>query len=98
MRIDTVRLPAKPPAKTSATQVRKGEKAKSWFRGDRFLQVNGLWYFTIREGRDVGPFNSHESANGGLGLFIEYLVQKQASVDHAIAVAKNGDWAVVNYQ
>lgn len=98
MAIHTAKLSSKTPAKAARAAVRKGEKANSWFRGDRFLQFNGQWYFTIREGRDIGPFNSRGSAERGLALFIEYLIEKRSSIDHAIAVAKNGDWAVVHYQ
>jgi hypothetical protein len=37
--------------------VRRGEKHRSWFRSDRFFQVDSIWFFTTREGIDIGPFN-----------------------------------------
>ena len=42
--------------------VRRGEAAKNWFRSERFVKVSGVWFFTTREGIDVGPFFSELEA------------------------------------
>jgi hypothetical protein len=42
---------------------RKGEPfGSSRFRSVRFVLINGSWYFSTREGIDVGPFNSRHVA------------------------------------
>ncbi|NKC01143.1 MAG: hypothetical protein GKR90_21970 [Pseudomonadales bacterium] len=43
-------------------QVRYGEDPKKWYRSKRFYQVDGVWFFSTREGLDVGPFDSESDA------------------------------------
>lgn len=43
-------------------QVRSGELQRSWIRSERFFQMNGVWFFSTREGIDVGPFDSEAEA------------------------------------
>lgn len=47
-----------PPVQRSATRVRQGEDG---------------WYFSTREGRPMGPFDSREEAEQGLADFIEFI-------------------------
>ena len=82
---------------SESTETRRGEQDKFWFRSDRFFSVGNDWYFTTREQRDVGPFGSREDAAHGLALFIECIEQQNTSVEHAISVAEQGDWAVVGF-
>ena len=42
--------------------VRQGETPKRWYRSERFFQVDSIWFFTTREGVDVGPFDSERIA------------------------------------
>jgi hypothetical protein len=49
---------------------RSGEKAKSWFRSERFYSVSGDWYFTTREAMELGPFPSRKDAEAELMLFM----------------------------
>jgi hypothetical protein len=42
-------------------------------RSDRFFAVNTSWFFTTREGADVGPFNTKEEAKHNLSTFIEFI-------------------------
>lgn len=42
--------------------VRAGETQRSWFRSERFFAVEGVWFFTTREGVEVGPFSSKAEA------------------------------------
>ena len=44
------------------TRVRHGEEPKNWFRSERYIKVSGIWFFTTREGIDVGPFRSELEA------------------------------------
>jgi hypothetical protein len=49
---------------------RNGEKAKSWFRSERFYSVSGAWYFTTREAMELGPFPTRKDAEAELMLFM----------------------------
>lgn len=42
--------------------VRRGEKAKNWFRSGRFFKVSGVWFFTTRENVNIGPFSTELEA------------------------------------
>lgn len=83
--------------KSVSTGTRSGEEEKFWFRSDRFITIDNQWYFTTRENRDVGPFATREAAEHGLAIFIECIRDHKASVNHAIATASQGDWAVTFY-
>jgi hypothetical protein len=41
-----------------AVQVRHGEPQKPWYRSNRFFKAGDVWFFSTREGIDVGPFPS----------------------------------------
>lgn len=47
-----------------------GTQAKHHFQVDRFVQQNGRWYYTTREGEEQGPFDSKVDAAGDL---IDYI-------------------------
>jgi hypothetical protein len=42
--------------------VRHGEEHRNWYRSDRFFQVEGVWFFSTREGIDVGPYGYEAEA------------------------------------
>lgn len=77
---------------------RKGEVAKFWYRSDRFIKIDNQWYFTTRENREVGPFESRAAAEHGLGIFIECICKYESTVEHAISTATQGEWAVTFFQ
>lgn len=64
---------------------RDGEKGSTPPRKGRYLQKDGYWYYTTREGVDIGPFDSREDAEIGVGEFIEFI---QASEYHVSDVLK----------
>ena len=80
-----------------ASHVRRDEKPRTWFRSDRFLQMSHQWYFMTREGPDVGPFVSREETEAAERRFIDCM-NKGVLFERAVAVAKDGDWALVMYQ
>ena len=43
--------------------VRKGEECKTWFRSERFYSMDGAWFFSTREGAEVGPYATKEDAH-----------------------------------
>ncbi|MBZ8141671.1 alpha/beta hydrolase [Rubrivivax gelatinosus] len=50
--------------------VRAGEELRRHFRSDRLFQGEGGWFFTTRETRKVGPFDTVESAYEALARYI----------------------------
>jgi len=53
--------------------VRSGEPDKSYFRCDRFAQVNGRWFFSTREDTVEGPFVTHEDAENAVERYVRVL-------------------------
>lgn len=49
---------------------RKGEDVNYPFRSQRIFTVGSEWYFTTREGKDVGPFKNKEDTEGELLLYL----------------------------
>lgn len=52
------------------------EDGKAYFQMDRFVQMNGEWFYTTREGEERGPFVSRDDAAGDLIMYIRDLDQK----------------------
>ena len=50
-----------------------GDDSKLHFQMDRFIQQNGEWFYTTREGEERGPFESRNDAEGDLILYIQHL-------------------------
>lgn len=71
--------------------VRQGEDDKTWFRSKRVFKVQDKYYFSTREGEDVGPFVSFEKAEEGLQSFITAIKAGQ-SIDAARNAAVDGLW------
>ena len=44
---------------------RNGENGRIPARHERFFQSDEYWYYTTREGVDIGPFDSMEDAAEG---------------------------------
>lgn len=78
-------------------QCRKNEKEKVWFRSDRCFSVDSKWFFTTREGHDVGPFVTREKAERGVHRYIESIKMKKTGGIYAARVATQGLWASTGY-
>jgi hypothetical protein len=50
-----------------------GEAPKTFFQMDRFVQMNGQWFYMTREGEERGPFDSRSEAEGDLIDYIRHL-------------------------
>ncbi len=42
---------------------RRYERSRAWFRSDRVFAMNGRWFFSTREGIELGPYMSHAEAD-----------------------------------
>jgi len=65
---------------TVDNETRRGEASPHPFRSTRFFNSNGEWYFSTREGQDVGPFPDREETEASL---LEYL-RRLATMDQRI--------------
>lgn len=54
-----------------------GEVSKTFFQVERFVQMNGQWYYTTREGHEKGPFDTREDAEGDLIAYLRHLDQME---------------------
>ena len=52
---------------------REGENGNIPDRSGRFVEKSNYWYYQTREGVDIGPFDSREEAETGVGDFIDYI-------------------------
>lgn len=59
------------------------DKDVTVFRTDRFFLSDRQWFFTTREGGNLGPFESHAEADTAL---VQYLM------DMGIAPEEKGAW------
>ncbi|MCW8195417.1 hypothetical protein F6455_11520 [Proteobacteria bacterium 005FR1] len=52
---------------------RTGEQGNVPARTDRYFTSNDYWYYTTREGVDIGPFDSLEDAMRGANEFVDFI-------------------------
>lgn len=55
------------------TTLRAGEQGDIPKRSERFFQKEGYWYYSTREGVDIGPFDSRREAETGAAEFIDFV-------------------------
>jgi hypothetical protein len=59
---------------------RSGEQGSVPSRQGRYLQQDGYWYYTTREGVDIGPFDTRDDAETGVGEFIDFIQASEPKV------------------
>ena len=59
---------------------RSGEEGSVPNRNGRFLQKDNYWYYSTREGVDIGPFDSRPDAEVGVGEFIDFICASEPKV------------------
>lgn len=59
---------------------RVGENGNVPDRNGRFLQKEEYWYYTTREGVDIGPFDSRDDAEIGVGEFIDFICASEPKI------------------
>lgn len=75
---------------------RVGEPDKTRFRSDRFFTSENQFFFSTREGEDVGPFPNRAEAERGLKVYIDCLKSNSGNVAMAQQRAKQELWASSN--
>ena len=71
---------------------RTGESGRHWYRCERFFSTNEGWYFSTREGENVGPFVTRRAAEKGVELYIKHMSQQQEGSTYGAKLAKDGLW------
>ena len=52
---------------------RAGEQGHIPSRTGRFSQKEGYWYYSTREGVDIGPFDNLDDAEAGVVEFVDFI-------------------------
>ena len=68
----------------AAINNRAGEQGSVPSRHGRYLQKDGYLYYTTREGVDIGPFDSRDDAETGVGEFIEFIQASEPKVSDVL--------------
>lgn len=63
---------------------RNGEKGPQPERNTRYSQRDGYWYYSTREGIDIGPFDSLQEAQAGVSSFIDFILHAEPDVVESI--------------
>lgn len=59
---------------------REGEDGHSPFRSERIFNAGNEWYFSTRDGKDIGPFESKDEAKAELALFLRKLAMSDQEI------------------
>jgi len=71
------------------TENRLGEEGETPSRTQRYYQQDNYWYYTTREGVNIGPFDSLADAESGVRDFIDYVASAEDSEIEALARYRN---------
>ena len=73
---------------------RRGEQ----YCSSRFFYANGEWFFSTREGAQIGPYANKFEAEAGAERHIEHMKSAQnEGVEHAVGLAKEGTWQLNHF-
>jgi hypothetical protein len=61
---------------------RKGELGTVPFRSGRFFYIDNKWYFSCREGKEKGPYDSKQEAEKVLLAYIEQTQKLEEPQQH----------------
>lgn len=59
---------------------RQGEMGQTPERTRRYFNKNAYWYYTTREGIEIGPFDSAHEAQEGVSDFIDFVTHADHNV------------------
>ena len=62
-------------------KTRKGESSPHPFRSTRIFFANGSWFFSTREGLEMGPFPDRAEASAELLVFLHNLATEDQRID-----------------
>ena len=62
------------------TMNRTGESGTCPTRTQRFFKKSEYWYYSTREGVDIGPFDSLGEAESGVSDFIDFILHAEPGI------------------
>lgn len=68
---------------------RSGELGGLPERNSRFFTRDGYWYYSTREGIDIGPFDTQAEAAQGVSAYIDFVLHAEPQVVEAIKVYRS---------
>lgn len=67
-------------AKKVSAMNRIGESNNTPTRTSRYFKVDDYWYYSTREGIDIGPFDTAQEAESGISDFIDFIIHAEPQV------------------
>ncbi len=64
---------------------RSGENGIIPPRSERVFQKHNYWYYTTREGVEIGPFDNSEAARKGAVEFVDFVLNAEPAVLEALS-------------
>lgn len=65
---------------------RSGESGNFPSRSKRVFERENYWYYTTREGVDIGPFDTLQEAESGVSDFVDFIMHAEPSVARALSL------------
>ncbi|ACR13749.1 DUF6316 family protein [Teredinibacter turnerae] len=59
---------------------RTGEEGTVPSRSKRFFEKGDYWYYSTREGVDIGPFDTLHEAEVGASDFIDFIIHAEPTI------------------
>lgn len=59
---------------------RTGETFAVPVRSIRYFEKDGYWYYSTREGVDIGPFDTVHEAERGVSDFIDFIMHAEPEI------------------
>ncbi len=78
-------------------QNRRGEEPRTYFRTDRLYTIGNNWYVATREGNNIGPFTTRETAQKSISQYVSGVQARKNSRVQARSLSASQDpWANTN--
>lgn len=71
------------------------DEQKTFYRSDRMFRADDDWYFTTREGFNIGPYPNQQSCASGLERFLRCVTSDNSienDIEYATKIAKQSLW------
>ncbi|GAB3112722.1 hypothetical protein G8770_18640 [Aestuariicella hydrocarbonica] len=64
--------------------LRQGESGAAPERSERFFQQDKYWYYSTREGVNIGPFDTLTEAAEGCSDFIDFITESDPEFSNTL--------------